>query len=284
MQSSIDLKKLKLNIQPHVLAGLLHLNDESTMNFRELERLISSDQNMTAMILKAANSSFYGRGNEIKTPQHAIAMLGFKVVRSLALLAQSKQMFDTQSYSRFKKYVWEHSVVTAVISKHLTQKLQMTDIQEEAFIAGLLHDIGKIVLHLHDREKFIKVIDMATLDNIPFADAENKIFGTDHLKMGEEAVVQWNLPPTFKNIMACHRSGGIASADGADKKLLFVVSYANFLAKKFGFGHMSPADTNDGDIYQKELSLKDTQIKYFSEDYPKILQNDEFYKFFQTIV
>src|SRR6185295_14060797 len=108
----IDFKNIKLGFQPQVVAGLMRLTDSSEASFKELDRLVRADPNMTAFIIKAANSPLYYRGNQIKALPIAISLLGFNVVRALAIAANSQSLFQTGDYARFKKTVWEHSVVT----------------------------------------------------------------------------------------------------------------------------------------------------------------------------
>ena len=291
MNVNVDLKNIKLGVQPHVLASIVNLSDGSDMSFAQLDRLVKSDQNMAALILKAANSSLYSRGNEIRTLQHAISMLGFQIVRSLAMAAASKTLFQAGNYTRFKKFVWEHSIVTAMIARELAQKLDMKDHQEEAFIAGLLHDIGKVIMNVLDRKKYIQVIDMATTQNIAFADAETKLFGYNHLDLGGMAVTEWKLPGIYKTILSYHdgihlrpelQNGG--EQDDEDLSILYLVSYANYLALKNGFGLYLEDIEKDGEILEKQLKITPEIKKYFTEGYKKHIEEDDFFKFFMTMV
>ena len=285
MALDVDLKKLKLSIQPQVLAGLLNLDDESGMSFKELDHLIKTDQTMAALILKAANSSLYSRGHEIKTLQTAIGMLGFKVVRSLAMVASSRQLFETGNYTRFKKLVWEHSIVTALIARRLAERNGHKEQTEEAFIAGLLHDIGKIILNVIDRKMFIEAINRATEKKIPFHMAETEVFGTNHLELGAQAAVAWQLPKVYEVILSRHTDVEQAEVESEEERsLLYIVSYANYLAKKYGYGHYTEHDDADGNFLKQALSLSEENQKYFDEELPGTLQNDEYYKFFMTMV
>lgn len=285
MALDVDLKKLKLSIQPQVLAGLLNLDDEEGMSFKELDRLIKTDQTMAALILKAANSSLYSRGNEIKTLQTAIGMLGFKVVRSLAMVASSRQLFETGNYTRFKKLVWEHSIVTALVARKLGERLGQKEHAEEAFIAGLLHDIGKIILNVIDRKQFIEAINRATEKKIPFAQAETEVFGTNHLELGAQAAVAWQLPGVYELILSKHANLEQVTVESDEERiLLYIVSYANYLAKRYGYGHYTEHDDADGAFLEAQLELSPENKKFFLEELPKSIQNDEYYKFFMTMV
>ena len=282
MDIDSELKNIKLTIQPQVLASLLNLNDQSNTSFGELDKIVRADQNMSTMILKAANSSFYSRGNQVTSLQHAIAMLGFRVVRSLAMAANSKSLFETGKYSRFQRYVWRHSTVTGVISREVATRLKKNELQEEAFVAGLLHDIGKVILNIIDRRKFIQVLDIIGEEDIPFCEAERRVFDIDHMEVGKRAADLWKLPSEYGLIFENHEYFQDISEELDE--LIYIVSYGNYLAKKYGYGHYCSNDDKDGEQLQKVLKLSDADIEYFTEVLPQKIEEDEFFKFANRLV
>ncbi len=283
----IDLRQLKLTVQPHVIAGLLSLDDDSDMSFGKLDHLIRADQNMTTLILKAANSSLYSRGNEIRTLQHAIAMLGFHVVRSLAMVATSQELFKAGNYARFKRLVWEHSIVTAITARDVANRSGHQDLAEEAFIAGLLHDIGKVLLTTIDRKKFIQALDIVQEGKKTYREAEDQIFATNHLALGQKAAEQWKLPVVFTPSLAEHdnaeRIQG-ANLEETSDQLLCIVAYANYLAKKNSYGLFIEKEEAVGAAAGAKLPIEQKYRQYFTEGYGKIIERDEFYKFFMSLV
>jgi len=277
-----EIKNIKLTIQPQVVASLLNLNDGSSASFEQLSNLIKADQNMSTTILKAANSSFYSRGNQVASLQHAIAMLGFRVVRSLAMAANSRSLFETGKYSRFQRYVWKHSTATSVICKELARKMGRADLEEEAFVAGLLHDIGKVVMNAIDRRKFISVIDMVVEENISFPVAEERVFGVSHMTVGMKAAKEWKLPELYEKIFNQHENftGDLVE----DNMLLYIVSYGNYLAKKYGYGHYSSQDDIDGAKLEEKLKLGQENLVYFKENFKSAIEDDEFFKFVNRLI
>lgn len=282
MDIDSELKNIKLTVQPAILASLLNLNDDSNTSFAKLDTIVKADQNMSTMILKAANSSFYSRGNQVSSLQHAIAMLGFRVVRSLAMAANSKSLFETGKYSRFQRYVWKHSTVTGVISREVAAKLNHKDVQEEAFVAGLLHDIGKVILNIIDRKKFISVLDIIAEEEIPFADAEERVFGVNHMTVGAKAAQEWKLPEVYAAVFAEHERFSGEKDDA--HTLSLIVSYGNYLAKRYGYGHYCPADDADGEKLEAAFGLTDEQKEYFHEVYPGKISEDEFFQFVNKLI
>ena len=277
-----ELKNIKLSVQPQVLSTLLNLNNDSGTSFSELSDVVKADQNMSTMILKAANSSFYARGNQVSSLQHAIAMLGFRVVRSLAMAANSKSLFESGKYSRFQRYVWKHSIATSVICKEIAGKVGAQELEEEAFVCGLLHDIGKVVLNIIDRRKFITVLDIIVEENIPFPEAEKRVFGISHMEVGKAAAVAWKLPEVYKAVFESHED--FQGAVPSDNKLLLIVSYGNYLAKKYGYGHQCAQDAVDGEKLEKMLNLSKDNLTYFKEVFNVGIEENEFFKFVNRLI
>lgn len=277
-----ELKKIKLSIQPQVLSKLLHLDSDTTDSFADLSDVVKADQNMSTMILKAANSSFYARGNQVSSLQHAIAMLGFRVVRSLAMAANSKSLFESGKYSRFQRYVWKHSTATSVICKELANKIGKPELEEEAFVAGLLHDIGKVILNIIDRRKFISVIDIVVEENISFPVAEKRIFEVTHMEVGRAAAIEWKLPGIYREVFENHEN--FNEELGTDNVLLMIVAYGNYLAKLYGYGHQSPQDELDGKILERKLNLSPEIIVYFKEKFKASIEENEFFKFVNRLI
>ncbi len=284
---NIDFKALKVSAQPQVLAAVLKLNNEDTeMSFHDLEKLLKTDQNMAAWILKVANSPFYNRGNKIQTLKHAIGILGFKLVHSLCMVLTTKSIFAGGNYTRFKRFVWEHSVVTGIIARALAQKLGQKENAEEVFVGGLLHDIGKAILNAVDRKKFIEVLDLATGEEGQlFADAEQQVFGYDHMQVGLQAANEWNLPAIFHGPIAYHENlDGATDLDDDQKNLTYLVAYANFLANKLGYGHHNEKYDSIGAACESYLKVDDAVRNYFAMNYDQEIKKDDLYKSFFSMI
>ena len=235
------LRTIQLPFQPQVLSAVLQLRDDTRMDFGELDRLIRTDQNIASLILKLANSSFYARGHEIRTLPQAIGMIGFRTIISLVSAVATKKIFMSGNYARFRRYVWQHSLVVSVIGKIISEKLKLGETAEEVFIGGLLHDIGKVVLNQIDREKFIQVLDATLPTKNPFRTAEIDIFGVDHESVGQLIIKIWNLPSVFREVAVFldkPKNPSLAKVPEKDRRTIFIVGLANVLAKQNGFGHL----------------------------------------------
>ncbi len=286
-KSEISLKGLKLGVQPQVLAGIMQLDDTSDLGFRELDRLIKADQNMATLILKAANSPLYSRGVEIRSLQVAISLLGFRVIRSLATVVASSGLFQSGTYARFRKYVWQHSVVTAVIARQIVMQTGLKDLSEDAFVGGLLHDLGKIILNTIDRQAFISVIDTCEADKVGFVAAERRIFGVDHQEIGKRAAQEWALPPLYALVMSSHEGGDAALWTGAaekDKHICYAVTLGNYLAQKNGYGLPSGPDDKTWTHAASALGLTEGTLAALEKNIVGKIEEDEHYRFFITVI
>lgn len=284
---AIDLKKTQLGVQPQVLAGLLGLDADSNMSFKELDRLISADQNISALVMKAANSSFYSRGQPITKLHQAIGRLGFGVVRSMAIAASSTQMFEKGRYARFRRFVSEHCMVTGLIARQLAQKTGQREIAEEAFVSGLLHDISKAVMNAHNREAFILTLDLIEQEKADCVEAEQRVFGFDHHQIGALVCDEWKLPQIFKAALTDHE--GLASIKREDRtekevQLLALVGYANVVAHRIGYGGGVSDLAAEANLYSQELKLSPELIEYYNGPVLDTLKNDEHFRFFMTLV
>jgi HD-like signal output (HDOD) protein len=285
--NSLDLKNLKLPFQPHVLSAILRLQGDSMMNFHDLNNLIKSDQNLTTLILKIANSSFYYRGNEVTNLELAIGMIGFQTVISFSMAASIKNAYESANYSSFRRLVWQHSIVTGIISKNLAIRLHFEKLKEEAFIAGAIHDIGKVVLNNLDRKKFIAVIHEVMENKVPFHIAESEFFGFNHNEVGLKCVELWRLPSIYKLTTGYHNfpEEAFSHAGTEDEKtLLMLIIYGNILAKKYKYGQANNEDLNAEAYAAEKLKLSPEDIDYYNNSFLEEMKKDPFYKFFITFI
>lgn len=211
-----DIKKrvrrvVSLPSLPHVVAKIISLVNNPCTSARDINKIISRDPPTAARVLKLVNSAYYGFPNRIATITHAVSILGFDTLRSLAL---SASVFDIFSKSRAKDAFdrdkfWEHSTGCAVAAKVLARKTYRIG-EEEAFVSGLLHDIGKLILDEYINEEFLKIVALVKKENILFGEAEKRIIGVTHAEIGRWLAEKWNLPRSLTEAIAFHHRPGEA--------------------------------------------------------------------------
>lgn len=200
---------------PTVVSESLNLIDNPNSNVRQLSDIISKDIAITTQILKLVNSAYYGFPSQITTINKAMALLGFNTIRSLILSVGLKPMLMTNS----GKALWEHSIRCAVACQMLSKSLGGLD-PDEAFVMGLLHDVGKSVMEGSNKDA-IKEITRLTSLGADILQAEKMFFGFTHTEIGRELVVKWKLPLIIGTAIRYHHNP-LASENKLPSCLVYV--------------------------------------------------------------
>lgn len=225
-------------VQAGIISNIIKLEIDSNNCFQELDDLISSDQGVASLVLRVVNSPFYSRGNKVTTIPFAISLLGYSVVRSLALLAFSRSLFSQTRNEMFRLHIWQHSLLTAIASQNICLEFGNAKLNDEAFIAGLMHDTGKVLMFNHNPALYQNVFKFSFENNCTSVEAEHHFFGFDHCQVGAEAVREWKLPERFKDYMGIDLSTPLAApleGQQPDSVLSCLIT-ANYLVKAAGIG------------------------------------------------
>jgi putative nucleotidyltransferase with HDIG domain len=200
------LEKIKdLPTLPSVYFKVDKLLKNKEASIDNVARIIEIDVAMSTSILRLVNSAFYGMHSQSNSIPHAVMILGFKAVKNAIV---SVAIFDTLSVKdRYQNFdiagFWRHSVSVAVLSKQLAEKTRLVA-PDDAFMAGLLHDIGKIIMLKYFKEDFGKVWQTMQDKKISFADAEQEVASIDHIQIGAYLARKWQLPDQIIEAIACH--------------------------------------------------------------------------------
>lgn len=284
-QLESKLREIHLPFQPQVLSAVLRLREDTRMDFIELDRLLRTDQNIASVILKMANSTFYSRGQEIRTLPQAIGMIGFRTIVSIVSAASAKSIFLSGNYARFRRYVWQHSLVTAIIGKIICEQLHWKQIAEEVFIGGLLHDIGKVILNQLDRERYIDVFNKTFESGKPFRIAEVENYGVDNQTVGQLILKIWNLPTVYREVAVfSHRPSGdaIGRFPTTDQQIIRVVGLANQIAKTEGFGYLEKQQAVGIEDFCIPLGIP-MNSPLFSVKWSQAVESDPYYQVFSLV-
>ncbi len=205
MKASLLDNLKELPTLPTVVAQLMMTLNEPTSSARDLERLISNDQAIAARLLKLANSAFYGLPGKVTSLGRAITLLGFNTVRSLVLTIGVVDKFSGQSAGRYfdRGEFWEHSLSVAMASRLLSAKDPKLS-PEEAHIAGLLHDIGKVIMDFLMPEQFQLAMQEVAENGIDHIEAEVHNVGLSHDEVGALASEKWRFPEFLLEVCRYH--------------------------------------------------------------------------------
>ena len=229
-----------LPAMPQVASKVLELSSDPNTSAIQLQQIISDDQAMTARILKIANSAMYSCSRKVKTLTEAIVMLGFNSIRSLVVTSAARNLYNTRNATTGLKerLLWEHSIGVAFACRLLVQD-RIPSLAEEAFLAGLMHDIGKLVLNLRVPEQFDEIVQIVYNDNRPFDITEKEILGFNHAEVGALLVNKWNLSPLLEDTILKHHT---PEAMTTDNQLLLYLDLANKICHKLGIGFLDEPD------------------------------------------
>ena len=219
---------------PHIASQVLRLTSDPDCSVPELQRTISSDQALTAQILKIANSAAFGMMRDVRTLSQAIMTLGLNAVKSVVIASSAKDLFIRGSATYYQMAIWEHSLVSALTGRALAKIFRFSGF-DEVFLGGLLHDIGKTVMYLKFPDRYIKIIKSVHDGGIPETmQAELDSFGFDHTMVGQALLDSWNLPANLSQCVRWHHSPLNAEADY--RPMAAFVALGNSFALEMGKG------------------------------------------------
>ncbi len=227
----IELKKIIMDTKtlptlPGVINKLNTLSNDDKSSVQEMARIVSADQVLSARILRLANSPSYGF-YRVSTISNAMILLGVNVVKSLALSSSIFEIMEKNSVG-----LWEHSLGAATAAGIIARKLGIPEV-EEITTAGLLHDIGKVIIGLKCAEQMPEIRRIIKLDELYVSEAEKKVLDTDHAEVGGWLSKSWFLPEKLSEPIACHHN--LAASEDHRVKTS-VVHLADVLIKASGFG------------------------------------------------
>ncbi len=200
-------KVIGLPSLPTVVTQLINLVGDPATSARDISQLISADQALTAKILKVANSAFYGFPRKIATVQLAIVVLGFETVKNLGLsVAVLKRFHAGKAHPLFdRQQFWEHAIGCGVAARMLVRK-RNRKLEGEAFVAGVLHDIGKLILIEYFPDEFGESLELACDELLTISEAEMKVIGVTHAEIGGWLAEKWNLPESLVQAITYHHN------------------------------------------------------------------------------
>ncbi len=225
---------------PSVVFEVLKLAYSNDSSIRDVEKVLTHDSVLTAKILKVANSAYYAMGREVTSIHRALLLLGMEevasIVTSAVLIEQLSFSADFFDCRRF----WNHSAMVGEIAKlfassineFFEKKIIEEDMISVLFTAGILHDIGKIIVARYFPDLYMKSVYLARGKNIPLYLAERQVMGVDHAEVGYEIGKRWNLPDILKNAIFAHHE--LERVDEKYRKIGAVIRISDNLAISSG--------------------------------------------------
>jgi HD-like signal output (HDOD) protein len=228
------LKSLKdLPPMPQVVFKAKEIMANPASDLKQLSKVIQTDMSIVSKILRMANSSYYGLPGKVSSVDHATVLLGQNTLGEVITMAGISELLESalRGYNLESGDLWRHSMAVAFGSKILAQRKQ-PELINDAFIAGLLHDAGKIILDkpvLERKELFDSFMED---DQQTFLNAETEILGFDHSEIAAEMCIRWNIPETISKAIKYHHYPSRSNGD----KLAYILHVADYIATLSGIG------------------------------------------------
>lgn len=219
---------------PSIMMEVTRLAEDPDSTVKDMEYEILKDHVLTAKVLRLANSAYYGYARSISTVSQATVLLGFQTVKSIALASTVNEFLSTElkGYQLVENELWEQSQTCGLISRYIAQVVKYKQ-PEEAYIAGLLRDIGKTVLNQHMEKQYGEVLDLVMDGKMSFIEAEKEIFGFDHAEIGGKIAKKWNMPEQLVETISFHHS---PEKSTLAPNLVAIVHLADAITMMMGIG------------------------------------------------
>jgi putative nucleotidyltransferase with HDIG domain len=208
---------------PEVTAKIITTVEDPKSTASSLHKIVSHDPALVTRIMKVVNSAFYGLPGQIGSIERAIVLLGLNAIKNIAVAASLGQMFRGKLCDEFAgKDLWTHCIAVGVAARDLAKQMKLP-IADEAFLAGMIHDVGILMsLQLHP-EKLRQVCDAARSSGRGFCELEQEVIGMDHQQLGAALAEQWKFPRACQMVAGYHHNPA-ALAD--QNRLLVTLVYA----------------------------------------------------------
>lgn len=217
-----------------VALRVMQIASDDDSSPRGIAQCISKDPSFAARVLKLANSAYYGLPRTVSTISEAVTLLGNRTVRNMAIMAATQDTLGraVTGYELGAGDLWRHALASAMTAQMLAEEIRYAD-PEAAFVAGLLHDVGKVVLGLHVEEAIAPIQQWMQENDGTFIEAERAILGFDHAEVGGRVALHWNLPLALAQAIAWHHQ---PVQNGQLVMLVALVHVANAICLTAGIG------------------------------------------------
>jgi HD-like signal output (HDOD) protein len=224
---------------PAVVRQLQVLIDNPRSNMAQIAAVITRDQAIATRIIRLTNSAFYGLSGRITSIQHAIVLLGLNTVKNLVTGVSVVKTFGKLPGAPLfdREKFWLHTFACALCARAIATDLKAEE-PEDYFLAGLLHDMGILILDQFFQTEFIEILQRSTIDRIDYIDAEKAVLGLTHEEVGEFVAMKWKLPEVLMHSIRFHHKPTLAgSCCAGSAPLIFVVHLADTTVNRNGL-HM----------------------------------------------
>ncbi|TAN67548.1 MAG: HDOD domain-containing protein [Methylobacter sp.] len=225
----------KMPAFPKSVQQVVQLTSDINASAKDIVRVIECDPVMTVKILKAINSSFYGLPQKITSVQKAVVHIGMNTIKNMALGVAAMGMLNAHNKANFNTSNFLlHSLTTAAISKMLAERIGLSSTQcSDCFVAGLLHDFGKVVFAEFMPDEFKLALEKSKEQQLSLHQTELEFIGLNHAQAGKILAEKWELPDSMCDAIAHHHDHDLSPSQNVLRDCVFA---ANQVSKQMQFG------------------------------------------------
>lgn len=261
------LKTCEIPSVPMVAMKVLKLVNDPNTDLDTLQDAIIADQALAARVLRVANSAYYGSRRNIDTVSDAIVMTGFQTIKNIVLAAATKDVY--KKFGLLEQKLWEHSIGVSVASAILAREVGGIS-AEEATVAGLLHDVGKVVMNNSQPERFSMLTEMIYNDRVTFSQREKDVFGFGHAEVGGLFAQRWEFPDSLCDVIRRHHYESyddLMDMEPQKRNLCTVIALADALCIRLGVGYRGPM----ADLVLRDAECRD-MLRISDDRYAEIIE------------
>ncbi len=254
---------------PEITLKIIKLVEDPDSSAQDLNKVITNDPALGARILKVVNSAFYGLPGQIGSINRAIVLLGLNAVKNIAIAASLAKLFRGGQISPHfsARDLWTHSVAVATGTRLLAEKVGL-GLPDEAFLAGLIHDLGVMVEMQAKRNAFVEIVEKVHAESaVKFRDAEASVIGANHEQFGQGLCRAWKFPNNFANVCGYHHRP--MELPEAQRTLPGLVHVADILARRAAIGYSRTVEVEAASAeLMSSVRLTDQQLNEVFEQLP----------------
>jgi putative nucleotidyltransferase with HDIG domain len=261
----------KIKTVPHIVTRLVQLVNDEESTLQDFEEVIRMDPALVARLLTLVNSSYFGLTRKVDSISRAVALLGMKNLHNIAVTDAIQGLLRSHSgTTEFSpQRLWLHSAASGICCKMIAERI-FTINGDDAYLCGILHDIGLIVEMEADQETFLHMIEQLTAEGPQIIELEQQMFHTDHCQIGSILAKEWRIPDAIADAIRDHHqdSGEIAphSPTGILQMSEYIIQQLRFPALKEGLA------TNLVPSLSAHIQNNVEEYKVLAEDLPEELE------------
>lgn len=262
----------RITTLPVAAQRIMQLSADRSASATDLLSVVEGDPVLAARVLRRVNSAFYGLPNKVEDLRNAVNLLGFREIRNLALTVYLARTFDGESEYRHysRQGLWQHCTSVAHVARLISTSCKLES-PDEAYLAGLLHDLGLILLDQYLPKYLHQIVDLVS-EGADTCQAERALLPFDHAQLGAYVATQWNFPAAVIAAARYHHQPLDAPSDY--QTMASIIAVANYLCHRAGVtslgtqNHFAPSDA----IFS-QLELDQSQLEQLWEQLQDALEN-----------